>query len=123
VLNNSHLASIAKTIVARGHNLGLNVIAEGMETEGPRNYLAHSGCELFQGYLFSRALPMDAFQAFVLAVPPVGNGHWHAPCVPPERPWFASAQRSRLLSPILKRCTQLRAKTRADCDRTVIRHF
>jgi EAL domain-containing protein (putative c-di-GMP-specific phosphodiesterase class I) len=67
VLNNPHDASIAKTIVALGLNLGLTVIAEGVETEAQRDYLAHSGCALFQGYWFSRALPVDAFRAFVRA--------------------------------------------------------
>jgi EAL domain-containing protein (putative c-di-GMP-specific phosphodiesterase class I) len=67
VLNNPHDASIAKTIVALGLNLGLTVIAEGVETEAQRDYLAQSGCGLFQGYWFSRALPVDAFRAFVRA--------------------------------------------------------
>jgi EAL domain-containing protein (putative c-di-GMP-specific phosphodiesterase class I) len=67
ILSNPHDASIAKTIVALGLSLGLTVIAEGVETQAQRDYLAHSGCELFQGYLFSEGLPVDAFQDFVRA--------------------------------------------------------
>jgi EAL domain-containing protein (putative c-di-GMP-specific phosphodiesterase class I) len=54
-----------RTVIALGHNLGLTVIAEGVETEAQRLFLAESGCELFQGYLFSQALPADAFATYV----------------------------------------------------------
>src|SRR5690606_28205871 len=48
-------ASIARTIVALGHSLGLQVIAEGVETIEQRDFLAANGCSYWQGYLFSRA--------------------------------------------------------------------
>jgi EAL domain-containing protein (putative c-di-GMP-specific phosphodiesterase class I) len=41
--------------------MGLSVIAEGVETEGQREFLAHLGCHAFQGYLFSRPLPLEKF--------------------------------------------------------------
>jgi EAL domain-containing protein (putative c-di-GMP-specific phosphodiesterase class I) len=41
------------------HALGLQVIAEGVETEQQREALHHLGCDLGQGYLWSRALPLD----------------------------------------------------------------
>ena len=65
VLTDPNDASIARTVVALGHNLGLTVIAEGVETQEQRAFLVESGCELFQGYLFSKPLPADAFNTFV----------------------------------------------------------
>ncbi|HEY8908508.1 MAG TPA: EAL domain-containing protein, partial [Rhodoferax sp.] len=53
-------ALICQTIVALGHNLGMQVIAEGVETTGQRDFLAGMGCDAFQGYLFARPLSPDA---------------------------------------------------------------
>jgi diguanylate cyclase (GGDEF)-like protein/PAS domain S-box-containing protein len=55
-------AAIARTIVTLAQSLGLAVIAEGVETEGQRNFLAHHDCHLYQGYLFSRPLPIDRLE-------------------------------------------------------------
>jgi len=52
--------SIARTVVTLGHSLGLNVIAEGVETEQQRDSLLEMGCDAFQGYFFGR--PMDVGQ-------------------------------------------------------------
>jgi EAL domain-containing protein (putative c-di-GMP-specific phosphodiesterase class I) len=65
VLIDPNDAAIAKTIVTLAQSLGLGVIAEGVETEAQRDYLAGAGCHAFQGYLFSRPLPLDAFEAFM----------------------------------------------------------
>ena len=59
-------AAIAKTIVALAQSLGLNVIAEGVETEAQRDALAVAGCHVYQGYYFSRPLPVLDFEAFVV---------------------------------------------------------
>ena len=67
VLSDPNDAAIAKTIVALGHSLGLAVIAEGVETVEQRDFLFDSGCQAYQGYLFSRPLPVDAFAVYVLA--------------------------------------------------------
>ena len=48
-----------------GDSLGLGVVAEGVETEGQRQFLECSGCYAFQGYLFSRPLPIADFDAIV----------------------------------------------------------
>jgi EAL domain-containing protein (putative c-di-GMP-specific phosphodiesterase class I) len=45
--------------------MGLAVIAEGVETLEQRDYLAREGCHAYQGYFFSRPLPIDAFEALV----------------------------------------------------------
>ncbi len=54
LLTDPNDAVIAQTIVALGHNLGLKVIAEGVETPGQRDFLASIGCDAFQGYYFGR---------------------------------------------------------------------
>ncbi|MGC2518359.1 MAG: EAL domain-containing protein, partial [Burkholderiales bacterium] len=52
VLTDPNDAAIARTIVALGRSLGLPVIAEGVETEAQRDFLARIGCHAYQGYLF-----------------------------------------------------------------------
>ncbi len=56
---------VVKTIIGMAHSLGLEVIAEGLETESQKDFLHLHGCTLYQGYLFSPALPADEFFAFV----------------------------------------------------------
>jgi EAL domain-containing protein (putative c-di-GMP-specific phosphodiesterase class I) len=43
--------------VALAHNLGLKVVAEGVETPAQRDYLVKLRCDYLQGYLFSKPLP------------------------------------------------------------------
>jgi diguanylate cyclase (GGDEF)-like protein len=50
---------IVRTIVSLAHNLGLDVVAEGIETERQRDVLNDLGCECGQGFLFSKPLPQD----------------------------------------------------------------
>lgn len=65
VLVDNSDAAIVKTIVALAQSLGMGVIAEGVETVAQRDFLAASGCHTFQGYLFSRPLPVESFIALV----------------------------------------------------------
>jgi diguanylate cyclase (GGDEF)-like protein len=58
-------AVIVKTIIGMAHNLGLEVIAEGVETEAQRSLLLSYDCRVFQGYLFSRPLPLAEFEALL----------------------------------------------------------
>jgi EAL domain-containing protein (putative c-di-GMP-specific phosphodiesterase class I) len=60
-------AAIARTIVALAESLGLGVIAEGVETETQREFLAKSGCHAFQGYLYSKPVPLDKFEELMTA--------------------------------------------------------
>jgi diguanylate cyclase (GGDEF)-like protein/PAS domain S-box-containing protein len=56
--------SIAATVVALTHSLGLGVIAEGVETTAQRDVLHALGCHCFQGYLFSKPVEIDAFEEY-----------------------------------------------------------
>ncbi len=58
-------ALIVQTIIGMAHSLGIDVIAEGVETEQQRAFLALNGCTLCQGYLFSRPVPLDAFESLL----------------------------------------------------------
>ena len=60
-------AAIARMIISLGDSLGLSVIAEGVETEAQRQMLSGQGCRTYQGYLFSRPLPLESFEDFVRA--------------------------------------------------------
>jgi len=65
VLTDANDAAIARTVIALGQSLGLAVIAEGVELQGQRDFLAAHGCDLCQGYLISRPLPIAQFDRFV----------------------------------------------------------
>ena len=59
VLTDPNDAAIACTIITLAHSLALDVVAEGVETEGQRAFLLRNGCQRFQGYLFGRPVPAD----------------------------------------------------------------
>ncbi len=54
--------ALVLTIITMAHSLGLNVIAEGVETEEQRQFLIENDCKHYQGYLFSRPVPIDEFE-------------------------------------------------------------
>ncbi|ALU89812.1 EAL domain containing protein [Herbaspirillum rubrisubalbicans M1] len=64
VLIDPNDASIAKTIVNLAQSLGLGVIAEGVETDAQRSFLADAGCHAYQGYYFCRPVAVEAFEKF-----------------------------------------------------------
>ena len=65
MLESKRGAGVAETVVQLGRRLGLEVIAEGVETEAQRSFLLAIGCRNYQGLLFSPALPGAEFAAFV----------------------------------------------------------
>ena len=60
-------ASLVRSIVNLAHGLKIRVLAEGVETEGQLSMLVAAGCDRIQGFLFSRALPADEFEALLRA--------------------------------------------------------
>jgi EAL domain-containing protein (putative c-di-GMP-specific phosphodiesterase class I) len=58
-------AAIARMIIVLADNLGLDVVAEGVESDEQRDYLAQQGCRNYQGYLFSRPLAAGDLAAFL----------------------------------------------------------
>jgi diguanylate cyclase (GGDEF)-like protein len=59
---------IISTIIGMAKNLGLEVIAEGVETEAQREHLRTQGCVRYQGYLFSKPLPVAAFEQLLTQI-------------------------------------------------------
>ncbi|MGO3405957.1 EAL domain-containing protein [Marinomonas sp.] len=54
-------ASLAASIIGLGHNLGMEVIAEGVETQAQFDWLKNHGCDLYQGFLLGRPQPSNEF--------------------------------------------------------------
>ena len=65
-------AVIVQTIIGMANNLGIEVIAEGVETQGQRDFLWGAGCRLYQGYLFGRPVPVEEFTALLTSPQPRG---------------------------------------------------
>ncbi|MFC4455831.1 EAL domain-containing protein [Deinococcus sonorensis] len=59
-------AAIVRSVVGLARDLGIEVVAEGVETQGHLNLLAQLGCETMQGYLFSRPLPAAEAQRWLI---------------------------------------------------------
>jgi diguanylate cyclase (GGDEF)-like protein/PAS domain S-box-containing protein len=64
-LNDHNAAVIVNAIIMLGRSIGLEVMAEGVETEAHCEFLAKSGCQFYQGYFFSRPLVGERFEALV----------------------------------------------------------
>lgn len=56
---------IARTVIGLAHGLGMETVAEGVETEAQRDYLAQHGCDFMQGYLVARPLTLDEAAAYL----------------------------------------------------------
>jgi len=73
VLTDPNDVAIIKTIIALAQSMSLGVIAEGVETEAQRRFLEANGCHAFQGYLFSKPVPIEDFERLVAAMNPAGG--------------------------------------------------
>jgi EAL domain-containing protein (putative c-di-GMP-specific phosphodiesterase class I) len=82
VLTDPNDAAIARTIIGLAQSLGLAVMAEGVETQAQRDFLARHGCECYQGFLFCKPLPIEALEPFIAA---------HVVAVSPAEPAQAGA--------------------------------
>lgn len=58
--------ALVEAIIVMAHKLGIKTIAEGVETLGQRDILKAFGCDYIQGYLYSKPLPMPAFETLML---------------------------------------------------------
>ncbi|MFZ1499581.1 MAG: EAL domain-containing protein [Giesbergeria sp.] len=78
-------AAIVQTIIGMARNLGLSVIAEGVETPAQRHALQRLDCTVFQGFLFGRPQPLSAFEAW-LAQRPTPISHFATAISAPLNP-------------------------------------
>ncbi|MDE2413808.1 MAG: EAL domain-containing protein [Comamonadaceae bacterium] len=71
LLQDANAMAIARSVAALGHSLGLDVVAEGVETAAQRDALADLGCASYQGYFFGRPVALPEFEAWLarLAAP------------------------------------------------------
>ena len=93
--DNRDSAAITRAIIQMGRSLGITVMAEGVELEAQRDFLAAQGCDELQGLLISPPLPRHEFEAWVMSAPrsagtptdpPRGSGPaWDGPALGPRR--------------------------------------
>jgi len=58
--------ALSEAIIMIAHKLGLKVIAEGVETEGQLKLLAAADCDYAQGYLYTKPIPPEEFEALLI---------------------------------------------------------
>jgi EAL domain-containing protein (putative c-di-GMP-specific phosphodiesterase class I) len=66
IATNNNDAVMIQTIIDMAQNFSISVIAEGVETEEQLNFLKENGCMVYQGYLFSKPVPVDEFEQKVM---------------------------------------------------------
>ncbi len=66
VCKDRHDTAIVRAIISLGHALDLTVIAEGVETQQQLQYLSALGCNVLQGFLFSKSLPPEGFEELLI---------------------------------------------------------
>jgi EAL domain-containing protein (putative c-di-GMP-specific phosphodiesterase class I) len=62
--NTKNDAAVVNTIIAMGHGLGMDLVAEGVESKEQLDYLYEKQCGIIQGFLFSKPLPATDFAVF-----------------------------------------------------------
>lgn len=66
IANDYQKSAITKALIQMGHNLNLQIVAEGVETESELSFLRQHNCDSIQGFLISRPLPAAEFEKFLL---------------------------------------------------------
>ena len=67
---------MVSTIINLGHNLGMKVVAEGVETRAQVEQVRALGCDYGQGYYFARALPPEQAETWLVEGRPGDDGLW-----------------------------------------------
>jgi EAL domain-containing protein (putative c-di-GMP-specific phosphodiesterase class I) len=62
IVSDNYDQAIVKSMVDMANNIGISIIAEGVENQAQLDVLLNQGCDLFQGFLFGEALPIDEFE-------------------------------------------------------------
>lgn len=75
VISDNRDAAIAQSIIVMAHNLGLKVVAEGVETPSQQAFLRKHNCDELQGYLFARPMPYREYLAWAGSHQSVGFGN------------------------------------------------
>jgi EAL domain-containing protein (putative c-di-GMP-specific phosphodiesterase class I) len=65
LVTDSHDRTIVRTIIAMAQSMYLNVIAEGVETQAQLELLSNNGCRRYQGFLFGKPMPIEAFNEWL----------------------------------------------------------
>ena len=65
IVTDGNSAELVRSVIGMAHGLKLEVVAEGVETPEQLAFLRQHGCDLIQGFLFSKAVPADAFATLV----------------------------------------------------------
>ncbi|MGD8175350.1 putative bifunctional diguanylate cyclase/phosphodiesterase [Marinimicrobium sp. ARAG 43.8] len=71
---NTNTSQLIETIITMGHGLGMDVVAEGVESDMERQFLRAHGCNQAQGYLFSHPLPLERLRPILNQFSPAAEG-------------------------------------------------
>lgn len=66
ITTNQHNAAIVQTIISMAQSLGMEVIAEGVETQAQREFLELRGCPAYQGYLYAKPVPIAELEKLIM---------------------------------------------------------
>jgi EAL domain-containing protein (putative c-di-GMP-specific phosphodiesterase class I) len=67
IISDPNTTQLVETIILMAHNLGIDVVAEGVESKKQLDWLTACGCELIQGFYYSKPLPVEAFLTYLQA--------------------------------------------------------
>ena len=94
IQNNPVSAAIAQATISLARAKAVAVLAEGVETEAQRRFIEQLGCFDFQGFLFSRPLPLDEFRRYLQGFPAILPRR--------DQPSIAGGETSQFLDPLLE---------------------